>query len=78
MSLPKLRFPEFAGDWTKKKTLDLSRYSFSNGVFNDPNKVGSGYRLINVKDMFDQEPIGLREGSQSIGDWRKYGRQRRS
>jgi type I restriction enzyme S subunit len=41
-------FPE----WEEKRLGDIAVGGFSNGVFNDPNKVGSGYRLINVKDMY--------------------------
>ena len=32
--------------------IELSVIGFSNGAFNDPKKVGSGYRIINVKDMY--------------------------
>ncbi len=52
--VPRLRFPEFrdAGDWEEKRLGELSHEKLANGVFNDPAKVGSGYRLINVKDMY--------------------------
>lgn len=50
--IPKLRFPGFSDDWEVKKLGDLSNKKLSNGVFNDPSKVGNGYRLINVKDMY--------------------------
>ena len=58
-TLPKLRFPEFrdAGDWEKKILLNLSDYSLSNGVFNDPKKVGKGYKLVNVSDMYIESVI---------------------
>lgn len=49
---PKLRFPEFRGEWVEKKLGELSKNGFSNGAFNDPKKVGQGYRIINVKDMY--------------------------
>ncbi len=49
---PQLRFPEFTDEWQVKKLGDLADGKLSNGVFNDPSKVGSGYRLINVKDMY--------------------------
>jgi type I restriction enzyme S subunit len=51
---PRVRFAEFlgAGEWKDKKLLDLAENGFSNGVFNDPKKVGSGYKLINVLDMY--------------------------
>ena len=50
--IPKLRFPGFRGEWEAKRLGDAARKKLSNGVFNDPAKVGSGYRLINVKDMY--------------------------
>jgi len=53
-TLPRLRFPEFrdAGEWEEVKLIALSSGGLSNGVFNDPKKVGSGYKLINVSDMY--------------------------
>lgn len=51
-SLPKLRFPEFQGDWKCITLIELTENGFSNGAFNDPRKVGRGYRIINVKDMY--------------------------
>lgn len=53
-NVPKLRFPEFrdTGEWEEKEISKLSVCSLSNGVFNDPNKVGTGYKLINVLDMY--------------------------
>ncbi len=50
--VPVIRFKGFLGSWTAKKLADLTESGFSNGVFNDPEKVGRGYRLINVKDMY--------------------------
>ncbi len=58
-NVPKLRFPEFEGDWGNKSLQEISVNGFSNGVFNDPQKVGSGYRLINVKDMYSGESIDV-------------------
>ena len=49
-NIPLLRFPKFKGEWEKKPLIELSENGFSNGAFNDPEKVGSGYRIINVKD----------------------------
>ena len=57
MNVPKLRFEEFVGDWGNSTISELSINGFSNGVFNDPKKVGSGYRLINVKDMYVEGSI---------------------
>jgi len=53
-TLPKLRFPEFqdAGEWEEDDLSKLSSCGLSNGVFNDPKKVGRGYKLINVLDMY--------------------------
>jgi len=47
-----LRFPVFDGGWEVKTLQEISENGFNNGVFNDPKKVGSGYRIINVKDMY--------------------------
>ena len=55
--VPVLRFAEFDGVWKKQKLIDISINGFSNGAFNDPRKVGSGYRIINVKDMFLESTI---------------------
>ncbi len=51
---PRLRFPEFqaAGEWEPSQLIALSSVGLSNGVFNDPKKVGTGYKLINVSDMY--------------------------
>jgi type I restriction enzyme S subunit len=51
-SAPVLRFPEFTDALQARSLEDLSKDGFSNGVFNDPEKVGRGYRLVNVKDMY--------------------------
>ena len=39
--------------------LELSINGFSNGVFNNPQSVGHGYKLINVKDMYKGDQIEL-------------------
>jgi type I restriction enzyme S subunit len=56
MNVPRLRFKDANGqefpEWEENNLLDLSQNGFSNGVFNDPNKVGSGYKLVNVIDMY--------------------------
>ena len=58
MSAPKLRFKEFAGGWKSFSLLDLSSdKTLNNGVFNDQNKVGKGYKLINVLDMYIDRDI---------------------
>jgi type I restriction enzyme, S subunit len=52
--VPKLRFPEFRGaeGWEESKLKELCSLGLSNGVFNDPKKVGTGYKLVNVLDMY--------------------------
>ncbi|TYQ31614.1 restriction endonuclease subunit S [Pseudanabaena sp. UWO310] len=44
-------------DWQKDSLLNVSESGFTNGVFNDPSKVGSGYKLINVLDMYIDSTI---------------------
>lgn len=58
-STPSLRFTGFTGEWSEKTLGELSLAGFSNGVFNDPSKVGTGYKLINVKDMYSGEKIKI-------------------
>ena len=58
MSVPKLRFKEFDDEWENACLVDLSiDKSLNNGVFNDQNKVGKGYKLINVLDMYIERDI---------------------
>lgn len=57
--VPQLRFLEFSGEWNTHFLKGLSKTGFSNGVFNDKNKVGSGYKLINVKDMYEGDSINI-------------------
>ena len=66
--VPKLRFPEFrdAGEWNEKELTKFTACGLSNGVFNDPKKVGTGYKLINVLDMYidtviDEKKLNLIE-----------------
>lgn len=58
-NVPELRFPEFIGtqNWRKEYLQYLASQGLSNGVFNDPNKVGNGYKLINVLDMYIENTI---------------------
>ncbi|CDU07371.1 putative Type I restriction-modification system specificity subunit S [Vibrio coralliirubri] len=53
---PTLRFKADDGsefpDWEEKTLIELAAQGLSNGVFNDPKRIGKGYRLINVKDMY--------------------------
>jgi type I restriction enzyme S subunit len=52
MSVPALRFKGFSGEWGKDNLLSLNEGGFANGIFNDPKKVGRGYKLVNVLDMY--------------------------
>ena len=46
------------GEWGNLKIFDLAKdKTLNNGVFNDQNKVGKGYKLINVLDMYIQRDI---------------------
>ena len=45
--------------WDEKNIIDLSLAGITNGVFNDPEKVGSGYRLINVQDLYVEPCIDI-------------------
>ena len=54
---PKLRFPEFVWEWEEKKVSEIISKKLTNGVFNDPWKVGRWFKLINVKDMYSWDCI---------------------
>ena len=58
-TVPKWRFPEFMkdGEWKNDILINLATNGFSNGVFNDPKKVGTGYKLVNVIDMYRESTI---------------------
>ena len=58
--IPAIRFKGFSGEWDERKLKDLTETGFSNGVFKDPKKVGLGYRLINVKDMYVGNSIDVK------------------
>ena len=79
---PRLRFPEFlsAKSWKSGNLISLSNAPLSNGVFNDPKKVGSGYKLINVSDMYidtvvDEDMLSLvaLSPSEFVANQVKYG-----
>jgi type I restriction enzyme S subunit len=55
--MKKYKYPE---DWKIDTLINLSENGIANGVFNDPLKVGSGYLLINVYDLYT-EPHILRQ-----------------
>jgi type I restriction enzyme, S subunit len=54
--VPEFRFPDFKKlpAWVEQTLLYLCESPLSNGVFNDPGKTGSGYKLINVADMYTE------------------------
>ena len=58
-SKPSLRFSGYKKNWKNKKLIELSVSGFSNGVFNDKELMGCGYRLINVKDMYVGDSIDI-------------------
>lgn len=56
--VPKLRFESYFENWFSYKLSDLAvDNTLSNGVFNDPLNVGSGYKLINVVNMYKEPCI---------------------
>jgi type I restriction enzyme S subunit len=73
---PQLRFPEFIGEWEKKKLFELSENGFSNGAFNDPKKVGRGYRIINVKDMYIDGTINIENLTRVAIDEKEFSKNR--
>ncbi|RZL05801.1 MAG: restriction endonuclease subunit S, partial [Pedobacter sp.] len=44
-------------EWHVLPLMELSKNGLSNGAFNDPRKVGSGFRLINVLDLYKEPCI---------------------
>jgi len=56
-NIPQLRFPEFTNNLNADTIIGIASEKLSNGIFNDPKKVGSGYYLINVKDMYSDLSI---------------------
>jgi len=52
---PKLRFPEFEGEWKNIKLGEL--FSFKNGINADKEKYGSGVKFINVLDIINNHYI---------------------
>jgi type I restriction enzyme S subunit len=53
--VPKLRFPEFEGEWYEKKLGDY--LSFKNGINAEKEKYGSGIKFINVLDILNNDFI---------------------
>jgi type I restriction enzyme S subunit len=54
-NIPQLRFPEFRGEWGKKKLGDL--LEFKNGINASKEQYGSGYKFINVLDILNNDFI---------------------
>lgn len=44
-------------NWKVMKLIDISINGISNGIFNDPKKIGSGVKLINVVDLYNEPYI---------------------
>lgn len=76
LNVPQLRFPEFEGEWNIEPLINLSKNGFSNGAFNDPRKVGSGYRIINVKDMYIDGTINVETLSRVAIDEKEFSKNR--
>ncbi|HEM6596465.1 TPA: restriction endonuclease subunit S [Yersinia enterocolitica] len=56
--VPKLRFESYSDNWFSNKLSDFAVDNIlSNGVFNDPLNTGSGYKLINVVNMYKEPCI---------------------
>jgi len=53
--IPKLRFPEFIGDWQAARLGDF--FTFKNGVNADKSMYGTGRKFINVMDVIADAPI---------------------
>jgi len=54
-AVPKLRFPEFDGEWTENTLGDY--FQFKNGLNSDKSAYGSGTKFINVLDILSDRPI---------------------
>ncbi|WP_151901291.1 restriction endonuclease subunit S [Sulfurimonas hydrogeniphila] len=50
--VPKLRFPEFSGEWEVKKIEDI--FEFKNGINKEKEFFGKGFPIINFKDVYHQ------------------------
>ncbi|MEI6141514.1 MAG: restriction endonuclease subunit S [Mariniphaga sp.] len=54
-SVPKLRFPEFNGEWENRKLGEV--LEFKNGINAAKEQYGSGYKFINVLDILNNDFI---------------------
>lgn len=59
-NVPEIRFKGFSEPLKSFPLIELSENNLSNGVFNDAKLVGSGYKLINVKDMYSGDEIEIK------------------
>jgi type I restriction enzyme S subunit len=55
VNIPTLRFPEFEGEWNKKKLGDL--LEFKNGINASKEQYGKGVKFINVLDILNNDFI---------------------
>lgn len=55
LNKPKLRFPEFEGEWEMQKLNNL--LEFKNGINATKEQYGSGYKFINVLDVLNNDFI---------------------
>lgn len=55
VNIPDLRFPEFEGEWEKKKLGDL--LEFKNGINASKEQYGKGIKFINVLDILNNDFI---------------------
>jgi len=55
LNVPKLRFPEFKGEWVRKKLGEV--LEFKNGINANKEQYGSGYKFINVLDILNNDFI---------------------
>jgi len=53
--IPALRFPEFEGEWEKKKLKDI--LEFKNGINASKDDYGFGFKFINVLDIIENDFI---------------------
>jgi len=53
--IPELRFPEFEGEWEKKKLKDI--LEFKNGINASKDDYGFGFKFINVLDIIENDFI---------------------
>lgn len=47
-------------EWIEIKLKDIAEKKITNGAFNDPKRVGKGYRLVNVVDLYNPQRIDVK------------------